>query len=270
MSRHAADEDLLAYADDELEAPLAADLEQHLIQCAACSAKHRALRYASSDAAQLCRSGLALPAPTLGTLRQTIALRMQDNLDRRRAFRTPLVLALTAALVFLTVRYEASLLERSLFTEQGALPISWFTPGMARSMGGEQLCNGTSRAAPAVSPALRLQVLRDYGMEHVPQDQYELDYLITPELGGMTDRRNLWPEPYGLRAWNAHAKDSLEAILPQLVCSGRIDLVTAQREMASNWISAYKKYLESERPVQLHARLLLPSGRQKNQDAPVP
>ena len=74
-----------------------------------------------------------------------------------------------------------------------------------------------------------------------------------------TDRRNLWPEPYGLRSWNAHAKDALENLLPRLVCSGRIDLATAQREMASNWIDAYKKYLATERPIQLHARLLLPT-----------
>jgi hypothetical protein len=69
----------------------------------------------------------------------------------------------------------------------------------------------------------------------------------------------LWPEPYGLRSWNAHAKDSLENLLPRLVCSGRIDPATAQREMASNWIEAYKKYLATERPIQLHARLLLPT-----------
>jgi hypothetical protein len=96
-------------------------------------------------------------------------------------------------------------------------------------------------------------------MEHVPPTEYELDYLITPELGGATDRRNLWPEPYGLRSWNAHAKDALENVLPRLVCSGRLDLATAQHEIAGNWIDAYKKYLASERPIPLHARLLIPT-----------
>ena len=93
-------------------------------------------------------------------------------------------------------------------------------------------------------------------MENVPPTEYELDYLITPELGGLVDHRNLWPEPYGLQAWNAHAKDVLENRLPQLVCRGQIDLATAQRDLASNWIDAYKKYLADEPAIELHARVL--------------
>ncbi len=114
---------------------------------------------------------------------------------------------------------------------------------------------------PHISSALQMQVLRDYGMEHVSPAGTKLDYLITPELGGLADRRNLSP-PYGLRSWNAHAKDVLENRLPQLVCSGEIDVATAQREIASNWIHAYRKYLTSEPAIQLHARVLeLPHSR---------
>ena len=61
-------------------------------------------------------------------------------------------------------------------------------------------------------------------MEGVPAHEYELDYLITPELGGSGDRRNLWPERYGARVWNARVKDELEQLLPQLVCRGEVDL----------------------------------------------
>jgi hypothetical protein len=124
-------------------------------------------------------------------------------------------------------------------------------------VGIEHVCGSVGRTPPVVPAALRQQVLRDYRMEHIPPSEYELDYLVTPELGGLTDRRNLWPEPYGLRSWNARAKDALENHLPRLVCSGQIDLATAQREIADNWIDAYKKYLASERPIQLHARILL-------------
>ena len=124
---------------------------------------------------------------------------------------------------------------------------------------GWHVCRARPGIAPPIAEVVRRQVLRDYGMEQVPAEEYELDYLITPELGGIPDRRNLWPERYGSRSWNAYAKDALEHVLPQLVCSGRIDLATARREMASNWIAAYKKYLATERPVQLHARVLLPT-----------
>jgi hypothetical protein len=40
-----------------------------------------------------------------------------------------------------------------------------------------------------------------------------------------------------------------------LCVGGEIDLATAQREIASNWIAAHKKYLAGEPPVELHARV---------------
>ena len=99
-------------------------------------------------------------------------------------------------------------------------------------------------------------MLRSYGMEHLSEHEYELDYLVTPDLGGSPEPRNLWPEPYGSRVWNARVKDELESLLPQLVCEGKIDLVTAQRDIASNWIEAYKKYFNTDRPVHLSSRAL--------------
>jgi len=58
-------------------------------------------------------------------------------------------------------------------------------------------------------------VLHDYRMDGIANEEYELDYLITPELGGSSDRRNLWPERYGSRVWNARVKDELEGLLPR-------------------------------------------------------
>lgn len=39
--------------------------------------------------------------------------------------------------------------------------------------------------------------------------------------------------------WNAQVKDALEDRLWELVCNGQLDLATAQREIAGNWIEAY-------------------------------
>jgi hypothetical protein len=75
-----------------------------------------------------------------------------------------------------------------------------------------------------------------------------VDYLITPELGGVDSIRNLWPQPYST-VWNAHVKDMLEERLHALVCSGQVDLATAQREIATDWIGAYKKYFHTARPL---------------------
>ena len=71
----------------------------------------------------------------------------------------------------------------------------------------------------------------------------EVDHLISLELGGANTPDNLWPQPYqGL--WNAHDKDRLENRLKAMVCKEKsIALAQAQAEVATDWISAYKKYI---------------------------
>jgi hypothetical protein len=70
----------------------------------------------------------------------------------------------------------------------------------------------------------------------------EIDHLIPLEIGGKTDAKNLWPQPYGTKTWNANVKDRLENRLHRLVCSGDITLQRAQVDIATDWITAYKKY----------------------------
>jgi hypothetical protein len=69
-----------------------------------------------------------------------------------------------------------------------------------------------------------------------------VDHLISLELGGSNSLKNLWPESYS-GEWNAHVKDKLENDLHRRVCKGEVDLKDAQREIATDWIAAYKKYL---------------------------
>jgi regulator of protease activity HflC (stomatin/prohibitin superfamily) len=74
---------------------------------------------------------------------------------------------------------------------------------------------------------------------------YEEDHLIAIGLGGSpTAPQNLWPEPHHvIGGWGSYAKDSLEDTLHQLVCQGRVPLTQAQRDIASDWIAAYKRYV---------------------------
>lgn len=129
-----------------------------------------------------------------------------------------------------------------------ALPIRALTPGATVTVAVDDLC--AQRHEPSPIPAtVRETVLRAYGMEQIPDHEYELDYLITPDLGGAPDPRNLWPEPYHSPVWNAAVKDELEVLLPRLVCAGEVDLETAQRDIAIDWIAAYKKYFKTDRPI---------------------
>ena len=72
---------------------------------------------------------------------------------------------------------------------------------------------------------------------------------LAARLGGVGDARNLWPQPFARTPWNAYVKDELERLFHRMVCEGTIDLRTAQREMASDWIAAYKRYFNTESPL---------------------
>jgi hypothetical protein len=62
----------------------------------------------------------------------------------------------------------------------------------------------------------------------------ELDHLVSLELGGANDARNLWVEAGPI----PNPKDAVEDALHRAVCDGKITLRAAQREIATNWIKA--------------------------------
>jgi hypothetical protein len=63
-----------------------------------------------------------------------------------------------------------------------------------------------------------------------------------PHAGAPQDPANLWPQPrVGER--NADRNDALEAKLCRLACDGKVALAEAQRENATDWIAAYRKYI---------------------------
>jgi hypothetical protein len=64
---------------------------------------------------------------------------------------------------------------------------------------------------------------------------YEYDHLVPLELGGSSDVRNLWPEPY---AAGSYTKDGVENRLNHVVCSGQVSLAAAQQAIATNWTTA--------------------------------
>ena len=134
------------------------------------------------------------------------------------------------------------------------LPDSWQTPGAIDPRVTEANIEGTicapgytQRVRPPedVSYRLKRELMAAYGHQGERLRYYELDHLIPLELGGAPlARANLWVEPrYTRNGWNAARKDELERALNELVCAHRLDLATAQRDIAANWIAAYRKYL---------------------------
>jgi len=73
-----------------------------------------------------------------------------------------------------------------------------------------------------------------------PLHAYEYDHLVPLELGGApNDARNLWPEP----GTSPNPKDELENRLREMVCDGVTPLATAQREIAGDWVSLYRRLI---------------------------
>jgi hypothetical protein len=133
------------------------------------------------------------------------------------------------------------------------LPDRSLTPGVARLVDLTDICKAESDEEdldPAVPSAMQKKVFYEYGVSSDRQGQdFQVDYLINPQLGGTNDIHNLWPQPYNSAEWNAKAKDALERHLHQMVCERKLDLAEAQRDISTNWIAAYQKYFHTARPV---------------------
>ena len=116
------------------------------------------------------------------------------------------------------------------------MPNPQLTPGESFSgVTVSQVCTpGYSRSVRHVTSEQYHQVYAEYGIPYPePSGTYELDHLIPLELGGDNTNANLWPDPASPTP-GYHQKDDLENTMHDLVCSGRLDLGEAQREVASN------------------------------------
>ena len=92
----------------------------------------------------------------------------------------------------------------------------------------------TIRPPVSYTNPLKTRLMKAYG-ERGPASAYELDHLISLELGGNpTSAQNLWPEPYAPTP-GAHEKDKVENYLHHQVCSGAITLAAAQARIEGDW-----------------------------------
>jgi hypothetical protein len=129
----------------------------------------------------------------------------------------------------------------------GILPDRECTPGAIDPAVSQQMVDGTIcivgytdsvRPPVSVTNKIKTALLAAYGFPDIKSD-YELDHLISLELGGCADCvANLWPEPYNI-AMGARQKDTVENYLHKAVCNGDITLSEAQLEIATDWTAVY-------------------------------
>jgi hypothetical protein len=135
------------------------------------------------------------------------------------------------------------LLALALLVAPPLRPDPVLTPGATIVVTLAQVCApGYSATVRNVPQREKAQVFKAYGVDP-KSDHFEIDHLVSLELGGSNALANLWPQSYTTTPYNAHVKDALEDKLHYMVCHGAISLTAAQRAIASDWVAACVKYL---------------------------
>jgi hypothetical protein len=260
---HLSDQELLLAADGELSSARAAEVASHLAECWPCRVRKGEIEESIRDFVRAYRGNLdpLLPSPAgprallkarLGEMTAEMASTPQSwratwlQGPNLRYAGAALFVAILALLVYLRPTFESP---RGLPVVPVSFPEPSLTPGVAAAVNRDQICQSTGPKNRMVPASLQRRVFEEYGIAGASPRAYEVDYLITPALGGADDIRNLWPQSYSPAVWNARVKDALEDRLHDLVCDGRLDLATAQRDISSDWIAAYKKYFETDQPL---------------------
>jgi hypothetical protein len=268
---HLADEKLLLYADEELSVADSVKIADHLATCDQCCARleevtgrlaefsraHRRALHSDLPPSDGARARLTAGLAELSAVSRLKPSFVESWFDWAASAIVPMrrgyVFASLVLVILMLAVYRREITNRSQHVSASlglwAEPKTNLTPGATLALTKNQVCATSPVRIPAVPISLENEVLARYGVSGSQSNAYEVDYLITPELGGATDIQNLWPEPYYDTTWNAHVKDQLEDRLHEMVCHGDLDLTTAQKEISKDWIAAYRKYFHTDTPI---------------------
>ena len=240
---HLSDEQILLEIEGESRP------SSHGKDCWRCRSRRNELERAMAEYASLHEVEVPGRDATRALLRAE--LRQRPTVRERSGFAWLLVACGSLLLAALLVQFE----ERDqAATVTVSVPDSTLTPGAAVLVSRVAVCSQAGLNNKSVPVALQRAVFAEYGIKNAEPQAYEVDYLVTPALGGADDIRNLWPHSYAAGVWNARVKDALEDRLREMVCDGSLDLRQAQQEIASDWIAAYKKYFRTDSPLREHSR----------------
>ena len=157
----------------------------------------------------------------------------------------PGVLAATTVSGHVTGQVPGSCQQRTASNGQ-PLPDPTCTPGVV-STGVNQgnidstICKSgstqTIRPPESETEAFKKKIMVAY-REPGSLSDYELDHLVSLELGGSNDAGNLWPERNDHPSGAINSKDLVENALKKAVCSGQVTLAAAQTAIATDWTTA--------------------------------
>ena len=100
--------------------------------------------------------------------------------------------------------------------------------------------SGYSSAARDAPQRVKERVYAAYGITSQQPGQVEVVQLVNLCIGGSNDISNLWPEAASPKP-GFYEQDQVEVYFQGQVCSGKIDLRTAQIQIAPNWLEIYNQ-----------------------------
>jgi hypothetical protein len=257
--KHLSDQELLLYVDGEQPGRDQQRVSSHLEACWKCRARSRELENAMADYVQVHETEFDQHLPPIAGPRALLKARIEEfSASQPNRWFSEIQL-----LHFFGWALAAGACAIALFSFPAAhfgwkggyhaqvfsLPDSKLTPGATLRVSRPAVCAEGLSNNKAVPAALQRKVFEEYGLEGADPRGYEIDYLVTPALGGADDIHNLWPHSYATTVWNAKVKDALETRMREMVCDGSLDLTEAQQEIADDWIAAYKKYFRTNSPL---------------------
>jgi len=271
-SSHLADEELLRWMDGELRRRRAGMVRAHLAACWDCRSRLAQIETSIHEFMRVHQSSTSELPPSAGprALLQAKLAELasgEDAVPEDTERRAPRAWAAAACLLVFIVglillRFRTRGFKPETHPSASSLPNPRLTPGATTTVDISYLCSKPhDEVVRSVPIALEEAVLREYGLPPSRERNFEIDFLISPGLGGAENIRNLWPQPRSGTLWNSLAKDQLEDYLHQSVCAGRVSLQTAQRDIAVDWVSAYQKYFHTKRPLAAVSRMSLASPR---------
>lgn len=253
---HLSDTMLLLNVDGELSLPDEKRVRAHLGTCWRCRARGAELERAIAEFLQAQHERFEESSTSADGPRALLRARMAAS--ARSVRRSWLLrglpdfawIAVCAILILSLALVRIMPLKKRQHSQSAVVsaPNLRLTPGATILADKAAVCAAPDIKNKLVPPAVRERVFATYGISGNDAAAYEVDYLITPALGGADDIHNLWPHSYDA-AWNAHVKDQLEDRLRDLVCGGNLDLQTAQRDIATDWVSTYKKVFHTDAPL---------------------
>ncbi len=252
LENHISNTDLVMAIDGELPVSRQREIDEHLHSCWRCRAR-RAQYERSIEEFITWHTALPVPPPDGPMARLRARMAEASQREERIPVRSNRIAyaglaAMAGAIVFVLMwgNFPSNV--------SAATPNPDQTPGMTVPVTANEVCEQRELdEGRPVSSSLADVVFSQYGIRDPQPRRYEVDYLITPALGGAEDVRNLWPQPYSVGMWNSRVKDALEDRLQNLVCTGRLSLAEAQQELSKNWVAAYQKHFHTSQPLAEHA-----------------